>query len=269
MRDNVDEERYVAAGADSLATAGSSQFSSTVTELALRLLPIAAIYSANNCLVLFVLSKIQLSSFVVWRNSSIVFNAILWTTYFKKDFHMYKGFGVIAFLIGLTLINLKQDGSWEPFTRPMWLVLGSCLLSASASILNEGVLKNERLNKFGLNLINILLYAESSCILFVALFFQTWSAKSSLRAEFQNLDSSAIMLVIVQASLGLVVSRVLYHADSVAKVMVGGAREVATLLVAPFFVTSRADWIAASAALWVAFAMFVYFVAPSTKNADA
>jgi hypothetical protein len=264
VRDNVDEQPNAAAS-DSTVTTDSKQFLKIGTEAALRLLPIAAIYSANNCLVLFVLSRIQLSSFVVWRNSSIVFNAILWTIYFNKKFHIYKSFGVLAFLVGLTLISIRRDGAWEPFTRPMFLVLGSCFLSASASVLNEGVLKHGRLNKLGINVINIILYVESSCILLAALCFQSWRANLSLRGEFQNIDSSAISLVVVQMTLGLVVSRVLLHADSVAKVMVGGAREVMTLLIAPVFVASRADWIATSAGLWVAFAMFVYFTAP-TKN---
>jgi len=232
-------------------------------ECGARLLPVALLYAGNNCLVLYVLSKLQLSSFVVWRHSSTVFNAILWVAYFKRDLHPYKVVGIVCFVVACCLISIQKDGSWEPLSLPVILVLCSAALSAAASVFNEGVLKAPKFtNVLGTNHINALLYFETSTILACVITCRCAYWKLQLMSAFTTLDKSAATLIVVQAVLGLVVSRVLVYADSVSKVMIGGAREVLTLLIAPFFVSSRFDWISMSAGLWVSLALMVYFACP-------
>merc|ERR1719387_67405 len=113
---------------------------------------------------------------------------------------------------------------------------------------------------------NLLLYFETSLILGVVIIAKNRSRHQDVMKAFDGIDYSAVILIVVQTVLGLVVSRVLIYADSLAKVMIGGVREVVTLLVAPIVVASRLDWISTSAGLWVAFALVLYFASPVSST---
>lgn len=224
----------------------------------LQLLPTACIYAGNNCVNLFVLSKMHLDTFVIWRNMGILFNAIIWSQYFKKLLTVNQLVGICGMFIGCCLSDIQPDGNFGQLAWPILLVLFTALCSALGAVLNEGAFKSDRLKNASINVINAMLYAETACILGIVLIvYRTWSPTPV--AEFSDLDRSAIAYISMQCVLGLCVSRVLKHADSVAKVVAGGVREVMTLLVAPLFVVSRLDWISLSSGLWVLFAVVTYF----------
>jgi len=226
-------------------------------ECALRLLPVAMAYGGNNYLVLHVLSQMHLDSFVVWRNSSIVFNAFFWRTYFGRPLTRYQLIGVAALLIGCCLSTITVDGTWVQFGWPVFLVLLSALVSSLGAIANEAVLKTPHIQSaIGVNRINMLLYSQASLLVCIAYMCVNGPLTSN---SFKGFDFSACIIVAMSVVLGLVVSRVLFYTDAVAKVMAGGAREIVTISVAPLFTVSRCDWISITAALWVFFAVTIYF----------
>merc|ERR1712187_775776 len=151
---------------------------------------------------------------------------------------------------------------------PVLLVLASALLSALAAVLNEGALKCERCRQLGVNRLNVMLYAQTSCILCVAMVsLHIFQGGPPLGSAWIGLNGSALGLVTMQTLLGLVISRVLVHTNAVAKTMAGGVRELGTVCIAPLFVVSRFDWVSVASVLWVFFAVVLYFVPRLVKGA--
>eukprot|EP00928_Gymnodinium_smaydae_P029815 TRINITY_DN22351_c0_g3_i1.p1 TRINITY_DN22351_c0_g3~~TRINITY_DN22351_c0_g3_i1.p1 ORF type:complete len:502 (-),score=55.63 TRINITY_DN22351_c0_g3_i1:266-1771(-) len=246
----------VAAKSSTAALSASMWFKSM-----LCFLPVALLYAGNNCLVLFVLSKVKLDAFVVWRQSAILFNAVFWSLHFGRALRVHQKMAIVALFIGCVLNSIGSDGSFgNGYDWHIALVLASAFCSALASVLNEGVLKREDLQEMGIDRLNLVLYAETSCILIVAVCYRMSAVGSSPVHIFRSFDRSAACIIAAQMTLGLVVSRVLKHTSSVAKTIAGGARELLTMITAPFFVNSRSDWITISSALWIFYAIFMYSV---------
>lgn len=250
------------------ATASSVPWAS-LAEAFMRLSPVAALYAGNNCLVYFVLARVELGAYVVWRNTTVIFNALLWTFVLQRPLRGHQWAAVAFLFAGCCLNSLDTDGSLSDVVGfPVLLLLASALASALAGALNEAILKREAFRDLGIDRLNCLLYSQTFLMLSVWLTVRTAWSGHPLLAEashiFSNLDRSAACLVAMQASVGIAVSRVLLHADVVAKTMAGGAREIVQASVAPLFVASRLDWISFPSVLWIATAMVTYF-APKTK----
>lgn len=239
-----------------------------------RLVPIALLYSMNNCLTLFVLAFVKLHSYVVWRNTAIFFNALLWTYALGRTLGKHQWMAVGFMWIGCSLNAITADGSISDVVGwPALVLLLSALMSATAAAFNEAVLKTPRFSHLGVDAINIMLYSQTSTFLTCFLLGRAAWHQRSMVAEFPRLlaqlDSSAISLIVMGTLLGLTVSRVLLHANAVAKTMAGGAREILEVGIAPFFVASRLDWTSLPSAVWIAVAMVTYFVPAGTPAGDA
>jgi len=240
---------------------------SLMTHAAVRLLPVGLLYAGNNCLVLFVLTKVDLGAYVVWRNTTVLFNALLWTFVLKRSLSGHQWMAVGFLFAGCSLNALDTDGSLsDVIGYPVLLMLLSAFFSALAAALNEGVLKNDAYRALGIDRLNCLLYFQTfSCLLMWILGHAAWTNRSvvhELPDLMSKLDKSAAALICMQTILGLSVSRVLLYADAVAKTMAGGAREIIQASVAPFFVASRLDWISFPSVIWIAVAMVTFFAPP-------
>jgi hypothetical protein len=234
---------------------------------------VAALYAGNNCLVLFVLAKVDLGSFVVWRNTTVVFQALIWTFILNRTLKVNQWAAVGFLFIGCCLNSFDTDGSTSDVVGlPALLLLTSALASATAAALNESVLKREALQELGIDGLNVLLYVQTLSLLCAWLLLRAALAGRPVLAELPRLlaglDRSAAGLVIVQTLLGLTVARVLRYADAVAKTVAGGFREIVQVLVAPVFVTSRLDWISLASVFWIATAAAAFFV-PALQKGDS
>jgi hypothetical protein len=228
-----------------------------------KLFPVAAIYAGNSCLVYVVLAEIQLDAYVVWRNTTILFNAILWTVVLHRSLSSHKWAGVAFLILGCCLNSLEMDGSLRDMIGfPIFIVLASAFLSAFAAVLNEGALKADRFKPLGIDMLNCLLYSQTAFMLLTwQLGYATYkglSGTAELSRFAGELDRSALAIIAMQVILGLSVSRVLYYANSVAKTMAGGAREIIQVAIAPLFVASRLNSITVLSVLWITTAMFSY-----------
>jgi hypothetical protein len=228
-----------------------------------KLFPVAAIYAGNSCLVYVVLAEIELDAYVVWRNTTILFNAILWTVILNRSLSNHKWAAVGFLIIGCCLNSLEIDGSLRNMIGlPIFIVLASAFLSAFAAVLNEGALKADRFKPLGIDCLNCLLYSQTASMLLLwMLGYAAYTGRSGIEelSRFASeLDRSALAIIAMQVVLGLSVSRVLYYANSVAKTMAGGAREIIQVGIAPLFVASRLDSITVLSVLWITTAMFSY-----------
>lgn len=236
----------------------------------LMLAPVGALYAGNNCLVFFVLSKVDLGSYVVWRNANIFFSAVLWTIVFRRNLRKNQWMGVLFLFCALTLNSVDTNGDLSKAVGyPVLLILANAFASAFAAALNEAVLKKDAFQALGQNVLNCMLYSQTSMLVLLAVIVQAHLTGRPVCGEVVGLlsavDSSALAIVCLQSCLGLVVSRVLLHADAVAKTMAGGVREIAQVFIAPIFVTSRLDCISVSSVVWVAIAILTYSM-PMAKN---
>eukprot|EP00927_Polykrikos_kofoidii_P060294 TRINITY_DN55308_c0_g1_i1.p1 TRINITY_DN55308_c0_g1~~TRINITY_DN55308_c0_g1_i1.p1 ORF type:complete len:620 (+),score=96.49 TRINITY_DN55308_c0_g1_i1:51-1862(+) len=237
----------------------------------LRILPVAMIYAGNNWLAFIVLAKVQLSDYVVWRNTNIFFNALLWTFILQRRLNWNKWIGVVYLFVGCCLNSLGANSLLRgSLGFPTLLILLLAFDSALAAVLNEAVLKKRPCSAIGVDGINILLYTQTFCFVLAGLIVQKLWSGLSIRQEMEvfcsNLDRSAAALIAIQALLGIVVSRVLLYADSMAKTLAGGVREVVQVVVAPLFVTSRLDWRSFPAVIWIALAVVMYTVPEDERD---
>lgn len=247
---------------------------SILAEAAVRLCPVAIIYAGNNCLVFFLLAKVQLDAFVVWRNTTILFTALLWTFVLGRSLNTNQWMAVSFLFAGCCLNSLDTDGSVrDTIGYPVLFMLASAFFSSLAAALNEKTLKQERFrHDIGIDRLNCILYAETSLFLIICICAQAVLAQRHVADEFPRLfaglNSSALAIIIMQSALGISVSRVLLHANAVAKTMANGMREILLACAAPFFVTSRLDWISFPSVLWIATAMLTFFVPSSSEKVE-
>eukprot|EP00928_Gymnodinium_smaydae_P039787 TRINITY_DN27106_c0_g1_i1.p1 TRINITY_DN27106_c0_g1~~TRINITY_DN27106_c0_g1_i1.p1 ORF type:complete len:533 (-),score=109.86 TRINITY_DN27106_c0_g1_i1:73-1671(-) len=247
----------------------------TWLDASLAMAPVALLYAANNTLVLFVLSKLQIGAFAAWRNASILLTAILWVFKFNTQLPASKTFGVLAFFVGSSLLSAAgADDTWSPAVWLQVLVAISSLLSALASVLFESVLKSHRLaSRMGVDRLCALLYFETALVLGGILVTRSVQNDIPLMEDFRGIDRWAVMLALVQAACGIAMSRVLVYADSVARVMAGGPRELLRFLLLPLFGTASASssFTATSAAggALVALSLVAYARGPADAESAA
>merc|ERR1719502_2636730 len=123
---------------------------------------------------------------------------------------------------------LEVDGA-TPF------VLLQAASTAAGSVLNEKVIKSERAKQVSLDLLNSLLYSEMTVVLCCCCFAQHLAFGTAL--SFATFTRMTWIVVIVYASVGLAVSRVLKYGDSVSYSIMSGLRSPAGILLAPVFVS--------------------------------
>lgn len=189
------------------------------------LTPVAFTYAANNTLTFVLLATTFLDTYVTWRNMSIVFSSLMWMMTFQKMMPLNRVGAVFLVFIGCWCNSLHMD--WEPAT---WGILASTLLSVAGSVLNERALKAPEHDRVGINVLNILMYAQTVLVtastLAVIAFLQGSLNHASVLELCRSMTAGTLLVIVCQVSLGIVISRVLKHADSVTKTMVGSLKEV-------------------------------------------
>jgi hypothetical protein len=249
-----------------------ASYMSLAAAAAVRLFPVAAIYAGNNCLVYIVLGQIELDSYVVWRNTTIFFNALLWTLILSRTLCKHQWAAIGFLMAGCCLNSLETNGSMRDIIGyPVLIVLTSAFMSALAAVLNEAMLKAARFQQLGIDGLNCLLYGQTTFMLLAWILgyaaFEGRPVRNELPHLASQMDRSAVAIVAMQVALGITVSRVLLYSNTVAKTMAGSAREIIQVGIAPLFVTSRLDAISLLSVLWIATAMLTY-AAPSEPRED-
>lgn len=232
-------------------------------ELAVRQFVVAGMYAGNAYLVLHIIAKTDAKLYVAWRNLAAPFSLAIWSWWFGRRPSRLHCLAMTAIVVGILLQQVTPDGIWMPllwdwFPYSFLCVALSAGLASVAALINEDTMKAAHLKSaFSIDSMNMLLYLETAVILGVL---------SSIRgltqpSKFMNvLDWVPMGLAVMQAALGLVVSRVLFYADCVAKATVGGLRDVAVALVIPLVVRSRPYyWSSISSAVWMLSGIAVFF----------
>lgn len=247
-----------------------------------QMLPVALIYNFNNLLVFAVLAQVKLDAYAVWRNSAILFNAILWVWVLQRPLSCHKWIAINVCLAACCLNSMQLDGNFS-FGLPVAGVLLSAFNSSIASVLNEYVLKARAASSLELDQVNLILYSET--LILMAVGYAVWFLFDVVRTHPEEetlyahlaapVTAGAWRIIGMQVLLGLSVSRVLKYADAVAKTVVGSMRDVVLVFLAPSVVSmssTRFDWVSVGSVCWVAVSGLIYFTpiaqAPSSSTMD-
>mmetsp|Transcript_57573 Transcript_57573/g.166618 ORF Transcript_57573/g.166618 Transcript_57573/m.166618 type:complete len:490 (+) Transcript_57573:70-1539(+) len=233
------------------------------------MLPVAALYGCNNLLNFFVLAHVRMDAYAVWRNMSILFNALFWVWALRRTIEPHRWVAVVLCMLGSTFDSVSPDGRLQLDIGVVGVLL-SALLSSSACVFNECVIKSQVSSKLSLDQLNIVLYSETFTVVACAGAVRTavlngaeglTHAAGVLIGALLHMDRGLCLIIALQVALGLSVSYVLKHADAVAKTVVGSLREVAVVFLAPWVVVhSRSDALAVGSACLVGVAGMIYSI---------
>jgi len=238
--------------------------------VALAMSPVAAIYTSNNLLTFYVLAHVRMDAYAVWRNLSILFNAMIWVWALQRPIERHRWVAVGVCLLGSVFNTVEPDGRIV-VDLALSGVLLSAFLSSLACVFNERVIKSKEAATLDINQVNMLLYCETlGCLslIFLVRRFAFSDASLSL-AVVAAIKPGAWRIISLQVAMGLSVSRILKYADSMAKTIVGSLRDVAIVVIAPYVVTAtRNDNVAVGSACLVGLAGLIYAV-PAAVVASA
>jgi hypothetical protein len=218
----------------------------------------ASFFTVNNILVFVALGSNDTAAFGIFRDTIILWTALIWCWVFRASLGYMRSAGIIVVFCGLVLnrtghlLYSQQAWSWQF----LW-VLFMTLTNATGSVANEFALKRNA--QLDLNLQNCILY--TMCISF-SLILLALADPARLfggpSAFFTGFTASTMMMVGLQALAGLLVSRLLKYADAVTKSVATCLRGPMLVLVSPVFVHSPLDAGTVASSLTVAMGCCLY-----------
>jgi len=227
----------------------------SLTDVYWLLIP-AVVFTFNNVLVWWAISANDMASFVVFRDTMVVWTAIIWVLVFQTPLGKVRSIGIAIILAGVMMNRIGSSFIGNMWSWAFVWVLLMTFCNASASVVNEKAMKRNR--GLDINIQNSVLYF--GCIgttLFVMLLFDHRSLTSPA-AFFDGFTNKTFITIAAQVLAGLMVSRLLKHADAVMKNVSWCLRGPTVVLVAPFFLTTPIDRIAVCSVSVVAIGCFMY-----------
>jgi len=202
----------------------------------------AALYVMQNILIYVALGKNDLASFGIFRDSTILWTALIWWFVFRGSLGHVRLAGITLLFSGMVL---NRAGHFyldhHAFSWQFLWVLVMTLANASGSVANEFAIKRNA--QLDLNLQNSILYSMSIflllCLLAVA---DTPRLAGGPAAFFSGFTTTTTLMVGLEAMTGLLVSRLLKHADAVTKSVASCLRGPLLVALSPAFGSSPTDY---------------------------
>lgn len=199
------------------------------------------LFALNNILVYLSLGHNEIASFGGFRDTIIFFNAALWCFVFKSTLGMYRMLALAAIFAGLC-INQVGPLMNSGFSPMILIVLCMACTNACASVANEYAIKQN--SGLDLNLQNAVLYCFCITWAIIYLIVTKPEKLSSFGAFFENFGGFAFLIVGLQLTAGLLVSRILKYADSITKNVACSLRGPILVFLAPAVgLDSRLDFL--------------------------
>jgi hypothetical protein len=191
----------------------------------------ALIFFANNMLMFFANGYNDLSSFGAFRETLILWTAVLWTMTFQVSLGTKRVSALLTLLVGLVLNQAMplMQASFNP--AAISLVCLMSFANAAGSVCFEWVVKQQA--TLDLNLQNIVLYFWGALLSFCYLAMLDSSKLASVRSFFVGFTLIVALIVCCQIFAGLFISRMLKYADSVTRAVVSSMRGPVLVFLAP------------------------------------
>jgi len=180
--------------------------------------PSSILFSMNNVMLFQFIARVDLSTFALLRETAIVWTALWWVGVFRTSLGLKRFMAIVGILLGGLFSCTWRDAQFD--VKSSWVII-SPLVSALGAVTNDFALKRTDLD---INMQNAVLY--TMCAFFALLYLSVGDVKrirnpSSLLAAFP-LDG--VSIIVLQSMMGLVISRILKHADAVTRQMLVGFR---------------------------------------------
>jgi len=217
------------------------------------LLP-AMLFTANNILVYQAIGKNDMAAFGVFRDTMILWTALIWRCFFNTELGWSRLGGIFVIFGGLA-INRAGMSAWS--WAFLW-VLVMTLTNATGSVVNEFALKRSRM--LDINVQNSILYVACGTFAILLLAMDEPSRLQSPAAFFQGFTGNTFFTLTLQAFAGLIVSRMLKYADSVTKTVACCLRGPAVVFTAPYLLGVSNSWSGLISAVVVAAGCTIYLL---------
>lgn len=215
----------------------------------------AVLFGANNILIYYVILKNDISTFGIFRDTTILWTALMWKGWFRVDLGSQRLVGIFVIFVGMAASEVSDLMEGSAFT---WTFLWVCLLTlvnSLAGVSNEFALK--RNYQLDLNLQNIVLYML--CIAFASLTLLVTNAHAlNPRHFYDGFTAFTFATSLLQAFGGLIVSRVLKYADAVTKTVAACLRGPTLILIAPLVLSDSVGAGVIACSFVIAFGCWVY-----------
>jgi len=227
----------------------------------------AVMFTANNVLVYVAIGKNDLSAFSVFRDTVILWTAAIWRCVFNVELGWTRMCGIGVVFLGLVVNKVFSTRSSGEFS---WMFLWVMLLTsctAAGCVANEFALKKNR--DLDINVQNMVLYGF--CVVCAFVLLAATDPGRVTGTFFAGFDRHTWVTIGLQSVAGMLVSRLLKHADSVMKTMAACLRVPLIVMIAPAFTHVRSSAASCLSAVIVASGCFVYLTqgllpaAPSKK----
>jgi len=185
----------------------------------------------------------------------ILWTALIWGVVFRAPLGSIRLYGIAVIFSGL-VVNRVGSVSAASFSWAFLLVMLMTVTNATGSVINEYALKWN--NAIDINLQNMILYTWCAIFSVVVLACRSPHHLSSASAFFEGFTNYTFLVAILQASAGMIVSRLLKYTDAVYKSIGACLRGPTLVLVAPVMLGSPTDVISVVSAFVVAGGCLIY-----------
>jgi len=227
---------YAFARACDCGPASSMQRGVTWTDVLYLLAP-AALFTLNNMMVFVAIGRNDTSTFGVFRETLIIWTAILWRMVFRAPLGRFRLLSLLTVVIGLILNQIPNLLKEHVSVAFVWVMIMTWCNTAG-SVLNEYAMKISK--DLNINFQNMILY--SACM-FCNVLFLLASDGTRLSREprliFDGFTNCTFLTIGLQAIAGLLVARILKYADSVMKAISACLRGPVFVVVAPLFTDAQ------------------------------
>jgi hypothetical protein len=217
-------------------------------------------YTINNLLVWYAIGKNDLATFGIFRDTMVFWTAGIWYFTFWVPLGKMRLIGLALILLGVVLSEAAKVASGFSMQWAVLWVVVMTVTNAVCAVMNEKALKRN----FGLdlNVQNSIMYSMMTVISLVIISSAKPSKIVSPVEFFDGFRASTVLTICLQASAGLLVSRLLKYADATMKI-------VATCLRGPCLVLlTTAPPITISSALIILTGCMIYLFQGPLKVPD-
>ncbi|CAK0869728.1 unnamed protein product [Prorocentrum cordatum] len=225
----------------------------------------AAIFTANNILVFVAIGKNDMSAFGVFRDTMILWTAAMWRCVFNIELGWTRLGGIFIVFLGLVVNKLFSAKSSGEFSWMFMWVLLMTLCNAAGSVANEFALKHNK--ALDINVQNMVLY--SLCVACSLVFLAATDPSRLAGTFFAGFDSHTWLTIGLQSLVGLLVSRLLKHTDSVMKTIATCLRGPVVVMISPIFTHIGSSVASCLSAVIVASGCFTYLTQGPLSTAPA
>jgi hypothetical protein len=172
--------------------------------------PPAALYTMSNIMLFYFISRVDVGTFGIIRETCVIWVGIWWVAFFGVDIGIKRKSALCCMCLiqvasGLMRNKLDLSSLWV-FVCPA--------VSTLASVANEAALKQTLL---GINQMNAILY--SLCAFFSGLYVVMVNQvlSSSPLGVLSGMNVDCVYIIALQCAMGLFISRILKYANAITK----------------------------------------------------